>query len=76
MNALPANRTLTRAVKITTTSTLRAEAFIKKPKWETKQKEEEIDLKNLIRKAIKYAPIVYPIVKKMLNKRKGRRTTY
>ncbi|MGX1191655.1 hypothetical protein RKD52_000207 [Metabacillus sp. SLBN-84] len=33
-------------------------------------------MKNLIRKAIKYAPIVYPIVKKMLNKRKGRRTTY
>ncbi|MDQ0856938.1 hypothetical protein QFZ72_000417 [Bacillus sp. V2I10] len=34
-------------------------------------------MKKLIRKAIKYAPIVYPIVKKMLNKRKnGGRTTY
>ncbi|USK33837.1 hypothetical protein LIT25_25665 [Bacillus sp. F19] len=28
-------------------------------------------MKKLIRKAIKYAPIVYPIVKKMLNKRKN-----
>ncbi|SEN40818.1 hypothetical protein SAMN04489762_2175 [Terribacillus saccharophilus] len=31
-------------------------------------------MKNLIRKAIKYGPVVYPIVKKIINKRKAKRS--
>jgi hypothetical protein len=32
-------------------------------------------MKNLIRKAIKYGPVVYPIVKKFINKRKQKRSS-
>jgi hypothetical protein len=31
-------------------------------------------MKNLIRKAIKYGPVVYPIVKKFMNKRKQKQS--
>nr|WP_227394678.1 hypothetical protein [Jeotgalibacillus aurantiacus] len=30
-------------------------------------------MKNLIKKAIKYGPIVYPIIRKLMNKRKAGR---
>nr|WP_226668878.1 hypothetical protein [Metabacillus litoralis] len=30
-------------------------------------------MKRILKKLVKWAPIIYPIVKKMINKRKGRR---